>query len=50
MPSAASRMVVWLYRSEMSSSDQLKGALGSVKEEKVLCIFLCLQATGSETD
>ena len=32
-PSAASRMVVWPYRWEMSSSDQLKGTLGSVKAE-----------------
>lgn len=33
LPSAASRMVVWLYRSEMSSGDQLKGTSGSVKEK-----------------
>lgn len=32
-PSAASTMVVWPYRSEMSSSDQLKGTSGSVKGE-----------------
>lgn len=36
--------MVWLYRSEMSSSDQLKGTLGSAKEGKVLCSF-CPQAT-----
>lgn len=37
-------MVVWLYRSEMSSSDQLKGTSGSVKKEKrMFCApsFLC---------
>lgn len=32
-PSAASRMVVWLYRWEMSSLDQLKGTSGSVEME-----------------
>lgn len=32
-PSAASRMVVLPYRWEMSSSDQLKGASGSVEAE-----------------
>lgn len=36
-PSAASRMVVWLYRSEMSSCDQLKGTSGSVEEDRPLC-------------
>lgn len=33
-PSAASSMVAWLYRSERSSSDQLKGTLGSEKEKE----------------
>ena len=44
LPSAASIMVVWLYRSEMSSSDQLKGTSGSVKKEKRMFYalsFLC---------
>lgn len=39
-PSAASSMVVWPYRSEMSSSDQLKGTSGSGrKEERVFSAF-----------
>lgn len=43
-PSAASSMVVWPYRSEMSSSDQLKGTSGSGRKgETVFCVlsFLC---------
>lgn len=42
-PSAASSMVVWPYRSETSSSDQLKGTSGSErKEEGVFCALSCL--------
>lgn len=46
-------MVVWLYKSETSSSDQLKGTLGSGKgEERMPCAHSSLRATGSnpETD